>query len=196
MALDPDLLGDIRGWIMVTRERIRFLLIHNKYIRANILRARTITIEMESDSDVIEASIMQATDYARDKVQTTSEPHSLTMSSIKRERFKQREDVSMRNFIIDAQEAEIEHLDCAVFQLLPIPQNIVILRFYDSLTAKEICSITHYSKRNVIRITNKAIDDIAEIFNSHEAASPEGPRNNIAAKLAPHVTFPSDILKL
>ncbi|MEI8200738.1 MAG: hypothetical protein WCG21_11810 [Eubacteriales bacterium] len=168
---------------MVTRERIRFLLIHHKTIRSNIRKAREIAIEMESDSDVIEARIMSATDYARDKVQTDGDSNVLTMSSVRRERFEQRNDVSMRNFIINAQEAEIEHLDCAVFNLHPIQQETVIDRFYDGLTMREVCSKRHYSKRNVIRMTNKAIDDITCIFNLHDAQSIENPRNDIAVKV-------------
>lgn len=126
---------------------------------------------------------MSATDYARDKVQTGGESNALTMSSVRRERFEQRNDVSMRNFIINAQEDEIEHLDCAVFKLHPVQQEIVIDRFYDGLTMREVCCKRHYSKRNVIRMTNKAIDDITCTFNLHNAQSLENSMFDISVNV-------------
>lgn len=168
---------------MVTRERIRFLLIHHRTIRSNIRKAREIAIEMESDSDVIEASIMPATDYARDKVQTGGESNTLTMSRVRRERFEQRNDVSMRNFIINAQEAEIEHLDCAVFSLEPVQQKIITLRFYDRKTIREIMELEHYSKRNIIKITNKAIGDIVKTFDKYSWEAIDDEHNDLSRKV-------------
>jgi len=168
---------------MITRERIRFLLIHHKTIRSNIRKAREIAIEMETDTDVIEASIMPAMDYARDKVQTSGESNTLTMSSVRRERFEQRNDVSMRNFIINAQEAEIEHLDCAVFSLEPVQQKIVTLRFYDQKTVKEIMELEHYSKRNIIKITNKAICDIVKTFDKCGWEAIDDEHNDLSRKV-------------
>lgn len=182
LAVDPDFLGDIGGGIMVTRERIRFLLIHHKTIRSNIRKAREIAIEMESDSDVIEARVMSATDYARDKIQTGGESNALTMSSVRRERFEQRNDVSMRNFIINAQEAEIEHLDCAVFNLPPVSQKIIILRFYDCLSKREIEEREFYSQTSIKRITRKAVRELEDIFNGHKLRSIETDYNNLTGE--------------
>jgi len=168
---------------MITRERIRFLLIHHKTIRSNIRKAREIAIEMESDSDVIEARVMSATDYARDKVQTGGDTSTLTMSSVRRERFEQRNDVSMRNFIINAQEAEIEHLDCAVFKLKPMQQKIIVLRFYDQKTIRDIIALEHYSKNNIIKISNKAICDIAKTFDRCGWESIDDEHNDLSRKV-------------
>ena len=168
---------------MITRERIRFLLIHHKTIRSNIRKAREIAIEMESDSDVIEARVMSATDYARDKIQTGGESNAITMSSVRRERFEQRNDVSMRNFIINAQEAEIDHLLDAVFSLEPIQQKIVVLRFYDQKTIREIIALEHYSKNNIIKITNKAICDIAKTFDKHGWQAIDDEHNDLSRKV-------------
>lgn len=173
---------------MITRERIRYLLIHNKTIRSNIHRAKQIAIEMESVDDVISAALMPAADYSSDRVQTTHEPSMLSMSQVRHEIAEQKADVSMRWFAIQTDEAEIEHLDCAVFSLYPARQQIIIDRFYDRLTMREVCAKRFYNKRTVIRMTNKAIDEITEIFNRHDAASLESEYNDMSQKLSPNVT--------
>ena len=38
----------------------------------------------------------------------------------------------------DAQESEIEHLDCSVFSLPPMLHAFVILRFYEKLSLREV----------------------------------------------------------
>lgn len=166
----------------VTKERIRFLLVHNKTIRSNIWKARQITIEMESDADVINALLTPAMDYGRDKVQTGGDPTCLSMSTVRTERFKQRRDVRMRNAIIDAQEAEIEKLDCAVFSLPPASQQIIILRFYDCLTKRQIEEQAFYSRDSVRRITRKALGEIVELFNGFGIGSTESPYNDLATE--------------
>jgi len=168
---------------MITRERIRYLLLHNKEIRSNIHSAKRITIEMETEEDVIGAALLPAADYSGDRVQTTHEPSALSMSRVRHEIAEQKADVSMRWFAIQTDEAEIEHLDCAVFSLYPARQQIVVDRFYDRLTMREVCAKRFYNKRTVIRMTNKAIDEITEIFNRHGAASLESEYNDMSAEI-------------
>ena len=168
---------------MISRERIRYLLIHNKTIRSNIHKAKQITIDMESDADVIEGLTMQAADYSGDRVQTTHEPEVLSMTKVRRERSEQRADESMRWFAIRTQEEEIEHLDLAVFGLEPVLQETIIDRFYDQLTIKQICEKRYSSRRNVTRRTNKAIDIITDTFNRHGAKSLADVHNDVGGKV-------------
>lgn len=157
----------------ITRARVRYLLENHKFIRGNIWEKRNIIIEMETATDIIEARCLGAMDYAVDRVQTSGEAKIMTMSSIKREQWIQRKDVSTRNSILDAEEAELDHLLDVVFSLPPIAQAVIICRFYKELnvvqTQEELKKDpykAHYVDRTIKRITKDAIRQIVEIFNA------------------------------
>lgn len=173
----------------MTTGRIRCLLMNNKVIRSNIFQQRQTLVRPETEAEIIEAKAIPAFDYAKDIVQTTCEPKSIEMSSVRKERYDQRSAIRARELYIDGQERELEHLDFAVLHLPAVEQFIVISRYYNqessTVTAKRLQELkdmqSPYTIRHINRLREKAIQMIADIFNQYAAESQDVPENIVGA---------------
>lgn len=149
---------------MITRERIRFLLINRRMILDNITIAARTMIVKETEQQIIEALTLAAKPYNPDRVQTETAGDAAIDLLARKDAEKRDESYSNVNLhsIVDSARREIGMLDYYVLSLTPVQQSVMLTRYYDGMTRAETADKLHYSKRNVTKITDKAIGDIAE----------------------------------
>jgi len=161
----------------ITEKYIYKLLRFNKIIRANILKERMNETRAENIDEAIEGKLLSATDYGKDRIQTSHEPEALPLSSVKYEVWKQRVELLTKTMRVDAQNLEMEHLDDAVWQLPPLQHAIIVKIYYDRMSMAEAREalkgkpfMASYEEDYLKNVKQKAVQRIADIFNAHCAS--------------------------